>query len=217
VGGGVRHQPQAEMALARGAPALGAAPVETAPVETAPVETAPVVGDLEHRRPVLAGGQAQRDVPGLGVPQCVAQRLLRDPEHHLLLLLQRGLRYLGVDVRHHGGAVTGRAGGQVVQRAGQPGAAQAGRVDVDEQRAEPGHAVADRGRDRLQALGPAVITVRRGVLGLAGRDEGGRDQLLDHSVVQRGRDPPALGVRGGQGPFHQLLAFGPGPARPDQR
>ena len=41
--------------------------------------------------------------------------------------------------------------------------------------------------------------------------------MLDHAVVQRGRDPPALLVGSSQGPLHQPLAFGPGPSRPDQR
>ena len=154
------------------------------------VEADAVVSDLEHQD-VSVAPQAHRDVVGVGVPQCVLQRLLRDAKHlavaggvggQVVVDLNRDLALLQAAAHFH----------VLAQRAREAVALEIGRPQLEHERAqlfqrllcaglEPGHLLARRRRVALEQ--------RRGGL----RVQHEAEQLLTDGVVQIEREPVALG------------------------
>ncbi len=108
-----------------------------------------------------------------------------------------------------GGVVQARAqagrlgpGHQVADRRGETLLAQAGRIEVDHERAQRAHAVAHRGRGGLQlaAVEGAALVPGRGGQGVADAGE-----VLDHAVVEVAGDLAALDVGCVERPLQQRL------------
>ena len=166
-------------------------------------EAASVVGDREAGVAVLED-HADVDAVRVAVRHHVAQGLLGRAEHERLgvgLQAQAGRQ---VDARLHAPRLQGRD--EVGQGGGEARTVQIGRVDIDEERAQLANATSCLPCPVAQGLGDggrlAVDAVRGGGQGVRRARE-----VLDDSVVQVARDPPALGVRGGQRAQQQLLAL----------
>ena len=112
---------------------------------------------------------------------------------------------------------------EIAQRGTEPGASQARRIDVDQQRAHAADAVRTVVAGRAQAARRARIRRVSDASSARGGDGEGRcRQLLHDAVVQGRRDAPAFVERGVHRALHHLFALRCGTAcapqqRPDQR
>ncbi len=148
------------------------------------VEAVPVVGHLEDGHGALPV-DSHPQVRGTGVPQGVAHRLLGDAPDESGAAVVETAEVPGLDLAGHLAGLGRRD--EVLERRTQPGRAEVGRVDLDQERAQSAQRAAHRGAEAGELL-------PRRATGLRGRGERERraGQVLDDRVVQVARDAVAL-------------------------